>query len=535
MKFQFKDYRNWRQKTVTEYKKYYLDKLPSLNFLLLFQPSLLVIYFVLVRYNVNIDELSSVDLFSVFLVFLPTIIFFSFIPRLLIKNLTKYILILSSLVVLFFSYTSIHGFLYEYSAFGYSIGSHKILIPLLLILVILEIYFLIKSNKQFDKILIILTGFVFSLIIFVAIDVVMISNIEPLSEYNSEQVFSFDQNNLRDIYVITLDEYLGTKSLMTKFNYDNSDFDNFLQERGFFIPENSFSNYMETRLALPSFLNMNYVNIDYESKREQDMVFQKITRNNLVMNNFKEIGYEIVYFHEENNLKPVESSENKLCSTFFNNNFLLFVLHDTPLVIFNNLTDPFNLQQYIENRLCIFDKLSSLDEEFSNPILVHAHIMLPHGPVIFDSVGNTIFEKDLHAAGPSKYTEQLQYANSKVKEVVENLQNQNPQPIIIIQSDHGYRWDFNWNDPTDDQFTIPYSNFIALYFPEKEISSEDFPLMTPVNIYRILFNTYFGTNYELLENKMYFRDNYYTEIEGIPSMRDITDTLISNNTSVIVQ
>jgi hypothetical protein len=501
----------------------------TLKILLVFLPTLIALYFILDRYNVNIDELSRVDLFSTLLVFLPIIAFISLIPKLIIKNFTKYLLILSVLVTLFFTYTSIHNFLYEYEIFDYSIGSHKILIPLMLVFLISGSYFFLKSSKNFDKLLVILTGLVFSLIILIVIDIVIISGIEPTSEYTSKQEFLFQQNELRNIYVITLDEYLGTKSLMKTFNYDNSDFDNFLKERGFFIPENSLANYMETRLALPSFLNMDYVNIDYESKREQDMVFQKITRNNVVMNNFQEIGYEIVYFHEENNLKPVESSENKLCATFFNNNFLLFVINDTPIQIFNNLTDPFNLQQYIENRLCIFDKLPYLHEEFSNPILVHAHIMLPHGPVIFDSEGNTIFDKELHN-NPNKYTEQLQYANSRVQQVVDTLLVQEPQPIIIILSDHGYRWEFDWQNPTNEHFEIPYSNFMALYFPENELRKEDYPLMTPVNVYRILFNTYFGTNYELLENKMYFRDNYYKDTEELPSIRDITDILISNNT-----
>ncbi len=505
--------------------------------LLALQPSLIVIYFILVRYNVNIDEVSSVDLFSTLLIFLPIIISISFIPKLIIKNITKYILILSTSIVLFFTYTSIHSTFYNYFIFGHSIGSHKVLIPIMLILLVIEIYLILKSTKNFDKILVISTGFVFSMIIFTMIDIGMISNIEPISDYSTEQIFSYEKNNLKDIYVITLDEYLGTKSLMDRFNYDNSDFDDFLKERGFFIPDNTFSNYMETRLALPSLLNMDYVNIDYESKREQDMVFQKITQNNIVMDNFKEIGYEIIYFHEENNLKPIESDKNKLCKSIFTNTFLVFVIRDTPIRVFDNLIDPYRHEEYIENRLCIFDELESLDKKFSEPIMVHAHIMLPHGPVLFDSEGNTVLDKKLHETTSTthKYTEQLQYTNSRVKQVVEKLQSQNPQPIIIIQSDHGFRWDFNWNEPTDDQFTIPYSNFMALYFPDKELRNEDHPLMTPVNLYRILFNTYFGTNYEILDNKMYFRDNYYADIEGIPSIRDITDTLIVNNTSMIIK
>lgn len=497
-------------------------------------PSLIVIYFILDTYNVNIDEVSSGDLFTTLLIFLPIVVSISFIPKFFIKNISKYIFILSTLVALFFTYVSIHSALQTYLIFGHTIGSHKILIPILIILLLIKIILVVKSTKNFDKILVILAGFVFSMVIFTMIDIGMISNIEPISDYSTEQIFSYEKNNLKDIYVITLDEYAGTKSLMDRFNYDNSDFEDFLKEQGFFIPDKTVANYMETRLALPSLLNMNYVNIDYESKREQDMVFQKITRNNVVMDKFKEIGYEIIYFHEENNLKPIESDKNKLCKSVFTNTFLVFVLNNTPFRIYDNLTDPYHHEEYIENRLCVLNELQLLDKKFSSPIMVHAHIMLPHGPILFDSEGNTIFDKKLHD-NPLKYIEQLQYTNSRMKEIVEKLQNQNPQPIIIIQSDHGYRWDFNWNEPTDEQLIIPHNNFMALYFPDKELRSEDYPLMTPVNLYRILFNTYFGTNYEILDNKMYFRDNYYTDIGGIPSIRDITDVLIGNNTSIIIK
>jgi len=108
----------------------------TLKILLVFLPTLIALYFILDRYNVNIDELSRVDLFSTLLVFLPIIAFISLIPKLIIKNFTKYLLILSVLVTLFFTYTSIHNFLYEYEIFDYSIGSHKILIPLMLVFLI---------------------------------------------------------------------------------------------------------------------------------------------------------------------------------------------------------------------------------------------------------------------------------------------------------------------------------------------------------------------------------------------------------------
>ena len=64
------------------------------------------------------------------------------------------------------------------------------------------------------------------------------------------------------------------------------------------------------------------------------------------------------------------------------------------------------------------------------------------------------------------------------------------------------------------------STFSAYYLPgiEKNLS---YDVTTPVNTFRIIFNSYFNTDYDLLENKICLIDEH-----GPEYFIDVTDILI---------
>ena len=79
-----------------------------------------------------------------------------------------------------------------------------------------------------------------------------------------------------DIYYIIPDGYPGPKSLQTILNYDNSNFQNFLIEKGFFVATESYSNYENTRFSIPSTLNMNYINHIYDETKSVDYIDKEL-------------------------------------------------------------------------------------------------------------------------------------------------------------------------------------------------------------------------------------------------------------------
>jgi hypothetical protein len=71
--------------------------------------------------------------------------------------------------------------------------------------------------------------------------------------------------------------------------------------------------------------------------------------------------------------------------------------------------------------------------------------------------------------------------------------NSETPPIIIIQGDHGPRL-----QPKDKRFW----NVTAIYFPNHK--DKLYSTISPVNIFRLVFNTYFGGKYDILEDVSYF-------------------------------
>ncbi len=494
-----------------------------LNFISVLPPIVLTLFFILIRYNVNLDELIINDLIYVCTIFIPIIIILVFVIKLLTKNTSKYILIFSFIIILFFIYIPLHDELYQFQIFSFELGKHVILFPIVIISSIILIYKIIKSKINFKKFLTVLFGVAVILIIFNISEIIIYSN--PTSILSNEEIksFSIDKENFRDVYYLLLDEHAGTNTLKKYFDYDNSKFDHSLKEMGFFIPEKSLSNYTPTRMAIPSILNMDYIQWDHSlNHKEQEMNLQKIAIQNQVTKTFKHNGYKTLHFYNEFNIKSSSNPEDELCNNSIGGRtFASFMLDNTPLIIIKNIIDVGNFKQFAENRLCILESIPHLDEDYSEPLFVFGHIMLPHRPFLFESDGTRISHNEYVTKkmfDESAYISQLQYTDSKILEIVKILLDKEPQPIIVLLSDHGYR--VSVSKDNYNSMELSYSNFAAYYFPDKEFTNNK-DILTPVNSFRMLFNDNFGTNYKLLENKIFL-----TPGDDISPPEDITSYLI---------
>jgi hypothetical protein len=164
------------------------------------------------------------------------------------------------------------------------------------------------------------------------------------------------------------------------------------------------------------------------------------------------------------------------------------------------------------------------------PTFVFAHITVPHFPFIFDKEGNPIepskgmggredYEYDEYIAG---YTEQLAFASDKVISVIDAILSQSPEPpIIIVQSDHGPAAQLapGWS-VSESNVTERLSILNAYYFPDQDYASL-YDEITPVNTFRVIFNQYFGGDYDLLDDQAYFSswDRPYDVIEVTSEVR----------------
>jgi hypothetical protein len=168
--------------------------------------------------------------------------------------------------------------------------------------------------------------------------------------------------------------------------------------------------------------------------------------------------------------------------------------------------------------LILFD-LETLPEIPSTPgpKFVFAHLVIPHQPFVFGPNGESFVIPEKVHKGNTYYTNldyKLGYANQvafisdRIAQVVERiLENSSVPPIIIIQGDHG---------PSHFDVASRMEILNAYYFPDHE--SALYPQVTPVNSFRLLFNAYFNTDFDLLEDVSYYSEYPQAyEFEVIPN------------------
>ena len=102
------------------------------------------------------------------------------------------------------------------------------------------------------------------------------------------------------------------------------------------------------------------------------------------------------------------------------------------------------------------------------------------------------------------YREQLRFINREMINVIDAiLTKSETPPIILIMSDHGPASMFNWNFEDPGCLWERTSNLYAILLPGHENDGTVYPSISPVNTFRMIFNTYFATDLPLLEDRSY--------------------------------
>lgn len=346
---------------------------------------------------------------------------------------------------------------------------------------------------------------------------------------NSNASLPLNANGLKpDIYYIILDGYVRSDVLKDLYDYDNSEFVNNLEMEGFVVAQQSHSNYAKTILSVPSTLNMDYVDTFAPGLDDSKFwwLMEPFIDHSEVRTLLKSQGYQTVSFSTNWSLTDMNSADIHLAAFPVElTDFEQYLLQTTPL----RLSQPF-LQDSASvftsetQRRTILHTLGALDDFVSDPdpVFVFAHILLPHPPFVLDAEGKPVqsatdfsFKDAEDFEGSSEeyrkgYKGQVEFLNSRLQEILTTiLQQSNTPPIIIIQADHGSGLLAYFASVEKTCIRERLSPFAAYYFPG--VSAAEIPdNLTPVNLFRFVFNEYFGGNFSLLENRyFYFADPLY--------------------------
>ena len=478
---------------------------------LVIHPFLFSLFPILFIFQHNIHEIPLQDIFLPLLISFIIVLGLWVILRFFIGG-KKAGLIASLLFMLFIIYSNLHTFILNTDSEFSFLGRNMILGVIFLILLIVGIVYFVKTKRILDNVNSITNVIALSLIGFLAVSIPIYYLENPIDysiSYFSEELPSTvnDIPAKPDIYYFVFDEYAGKITLEEDFNYDNTDFLKKLQDRGFYIPDVSYSSYPGTLASIASTLNMGYLDILTEilGKNSKDTrLLIEIKDNSLVMNLLKLHNYKIISFYggfdATGNTKLVSK---KLCSYLAINNDLknVIVLTYLPVTYFNNdLIHGFQREQ-LE---CVFLTLPNIKGSEEAPVFVMIHLMFPHHSYIYDSEGNPV-EDEKEWEDKEAYLEQLKYTNTKILELADQiLENSTREPVIIITSDHGFRPGIDWKNPSAENYRAGFNNLGAYYLPNQMDNLPE--IISGVNIFRIVFNSYLGTEYEMLEDKHFWFD-----------------------------
>ena len=237
------------------------------------------------------------------------------------------------------------------------------------------------------------------------------------------------------------------------------------------------------------------------------------------MQNFKSIGYTTISFDSGAiGTRDIDIADENLClSQLTDVRFLNKGKGTTMLPAIKIIDEKF--QEMIDEQkrqqiLCEFSELPKIRDRVEGPLFVFTHIVAPHAPYVFDSNGQPIISEhykfDNEFVDDPKiiekniqgYIGQLEFANKKTIEAIDEILAKTDKPtIIIIQSDHGARG-FAVGSSDEENLIINLGNFNAFYVPADLKDSFKEPI-TPVNTFRVLFNSVFDTSYEILDDRVF--------------------------------
>ena len=484
-------------------------------------PLLFAIFPILFLFSHNIKEMSFGDTIRPIVIVVSFTLLLCLLLTLLTRDIHKAGMITSIFLLLLFSYGHLMDWLFE--IFDYLDLVEDFLALIWALLFIASALAVIRTRRK-------LTGFTnyLNIVSILLVAFPMITIVVGWRSLNGRtapkiRVAAVDLEKSKkypDIYYIILDAYARADILEEFYQYDNSKFLNFLARKGFYIANKARTNYAETDLSLASSLNLTYLD---DLARQMGLgsydkvPLRKVIWESRVVDFLKEHGFIIVAFSSGDVTTEIKVSADifkapQWCLSEFEN----LLLSTTPIpILLDKLPEKSQYDLHRERLLYIFDHLAD-EAEMDAPVFVFAHIMAPHPPFVFGENGEKlkphkrfVLSADTEHMTQEEYVEnyknQLIFVNKKVQMAINKIISNSPQPpIIILQGDHGpasYRSD--GENPDDINLKEKMCILNAYYLPDsgqKKLYDE----ITPVNTFRMIFNHYFATNLELLEDKSYF-------------------------------
>ncbi len=345
-----------------------------------------------------------------------------------------------------------------------------------------------------------------------------------------------------DIYWIVLDRYGSRDVIDTYYDHDITPFIEALEERGFYVAEEAAANYLKTAPSLVSARNMEY--LDGEALRgraaaddDWGPLHRDLGDRFALLDLVEQHDYRFVHLgtwwgptqrHPHAELNFVYDHHASEFATALGRSTLqraLELLGESPV-------DARKSTHY-DRTSWQWERLTD-SVDIGGPKLVHAHFSLPHEPYVFDADGSYVSEALASSRSTEEsYARQVEYANAQVLRFIDRALDTDPEhrPVVVIQGEEGprpaaYTTDeagFAWTDASDEELHEKFGILSAYHlpgFPGAEAEAAGlYRSITPVNQFRVIANTYFGTDYAILPDRHFI----WPSDRNVYELIDVTD------------
>ncbi len=475
-----------------------------------FHPLLMAVYPIVALLANNINEVYVDAAYRPALVAALSAAAVFLIASAVLRDSQKGALITTSMLFVFFTYMHVYQGYEPGGPFMSSLWKHRFMLPLAVVLIGGLTYLIVRTKRDLRKMTSILNVVMLVMVVMPAITIVQYeagrapSKARPTATPVSASAPGKAQAtpaNTPDIYYIIFDRYASAPALSSGFNFDNGEFIDSLESKGFFVAGRSRANYGATYLSLSSSLNMRHHDGPKDEKEVEEML-----QDYEVWRFLKDRGYDFLHFGSS---WPAMSA-NRFADINFDftntrvDSFSQQLIGTTMLApVLEARMSP---EEAARTRiLSQFDKLAA-KSAVRGPKFVFAHMMIPHTPYLFDKTGRPLTKEEVKKR-PEKqnYLQYLTYANGRIERLIDQiLANSHEPPIIIVQADEGFRSDvYEERYKGANSLELHFGILNAFHLPGVDAGGIIDDSITPVNTFRTIFNTYFGTDFKMLADDSY--------------------------------
>ncbi len=316
-----------------------------------------------------------------------------------------------------------------------------------------------------------------------------------------------------DIFVYLLDGYPGSTGSAEATDFDADAFPDALAGRGFEIHRDARTNYLLTRLVVPTMFEERHV-ADIPGLAEPFGPYQADDARRLRLTletsaglaAIRAAGYDVVWISSGWNHIDLRNVDRRIEAPG-PDELEMAMIWASGIGTILQAVDPYGFADVLRTRIhSAFDAARTIAAEpHSRPRFVFVHVPSPHPPPVFHADGSPVDFGP--AARWDNFQEGVGSSDAHRRRVFGNVEAvghlavagidalraaADRPPVIVVFSDHGTDIGFEPDDPLSHDLDSRTSSFLATLTPaHPELFQAP---TTPINIIGTLTNAYMGTN-----------------------------------------